>query len=279
LSGIQITHPFVSAKADGTDNTLVRPSNWNANHTITLDAFSVVGNPTNSAGPAQEIPVTAATISLLSQADIASILNYLGISPPTTGDAKLTLKTTADPGWIMLDDSNIGNPTSGASHASAANQALFTLLFNNLNDTWAPIFTANGAAQTSRPAQGSAATAWANSCIIVLPKVLGRAIIGGVESHALVAGEIPTITSNQNSLGVSVSGGGNLAASNGTVLNGGFSGGSGANIPYSNNGVFGGVSTLSGSINVNVVSNNTGGGAPAHNNMQPYSAWNVMLKQ
>lgn len=28
-----ITHPFVSPKADGPDATLVRPSNWNANHT------------------------------------------------------------------------------------------------------------------------------------------------------------------------------------------------------------------------------------------------------
>jgi hypothetical protein len=27
-----ITHPFVSAKADGSDATLVRPSNWNADH-------------------------------------------------------------------------------------------------------------------------------------------------------------------------------------------------------------------------------------------------------
>lgn len=29
-----ITHPFVSGKADGTDTTRVRPSNWNANHTL-----------------------------------------------------------------------------------------------------------------------------------------------------------------------------------------------------------------------------------------------------
>lgn len=29
-----ITHPFVSAKADGPDATLVRPSNWNADHTV-----------------------------------------------------------------------------------------------------------------------------------------------------------------------------------------------------------------------------------------------------
>jgi hypothetical protein len=29
-----ITHPFVSGKADGTDTTRVRPSNWNASHTL-----------------------------------------------------------------------------------------------------------------------------------------------------------------------------------------------------------------------------------------------------
>jgi len=32
----------------------------------------------------------------------------------TTGDAKLTLKTVADIGWIMMDDGTIGSATSGA---------------------------------------------------------------------------------------------------------------------------------------------------------------------
>src|SRR3990167_3314272 len=31
-----LTHAFVSAKADGADATLVRPSDWNADHTGTL---------------------------------------------------------------------------------------------------------------------------------------------------------------------------------------------------------------------------------------------------
>lgn len=31
---LTVTHPFVSAIADGVDNTLVQPSDWNANHTI-----------------------------------------------------------------------------------------------------------------------------------------------------------------------------------------------------------------------------------------------------
>lgn len=35
-----ITHPFSSAKSDGADATLVRPSNWNAAHTVTDLAYS-----------------------------------------------------------------------------------------------------------------------------------------------------------------------------------------------------------------------------------------------
>src|SRR6516164_8583136 len=31
---LSITHSFVSAKADGTDTTVVRPSNWNAAHVV-----------------------------------------------------------------------------------------------------------------------------------------------------------------------------------------------------------------------------------------------------
>jgi hypothetical protein len=44
---VTVTHPFVSGIADGTDASLVRPSNWNATHSIsgTLD---VANGGTNS---------------------------------------------------------------------------------------------------------------------------------------------------------------------------------------------------------------------------------------
>ena len=44
-----ITHAFTSAVADGADATLVRPSNWNADHAGTLDAAAVTFTPTTAA--------------------------------------------------------------------------------------------------------------------------------------------------------------------------------------------------------------------------------------
>lgn len=54
---IAITHPFVSAKTDGADGTLVQPSDWNASHTITLAAGKIMGRTTASAGAVQELPL------------------------------------------------------------------------------------------------------------------------------------------------------------------------------------------------------------------------------
>src|SRR3990167_7655526 len=35
-----------------------------------------------------------------------------GLSPFTTGDVKLTIKTVADPFWVLMDDTTIGNAAS-----------------------------------------------------------------------------------------------------------------------------------------------------------------------
>ncbi|MHB8272979.1 hypothetical protein [Bradyrhizobium sp.] len=95
---------------------------------------------------------------------------------PTTGDVKFTFKTTADPNWLMFDDGTYGSASSGSSNSnSAANQALFTLMFNGISDTNAPLFTSTGAA-TTRAAQGTAVAAWAANCRMSLPKTLGRAL-------------------------------------------------------------------------------------------------------
>lgn len=38
-----VTHGFVSAKADDADTTLVRPSNWNADHVVAIDSDDISG--------------------------------------------------------------------------------------------------------------------------------------------------------------------------------------------------------------------------------------------
>ena len=111
------------------------------------------------------------------------------ISGFSTGDVKLTIKIIADPGWLMMDDLTIGSAASGAATASAGTQLLFNLLFNNLTDTWAPIYTSAGAA-TTRVAQAAAATAWAADCRMALPKVLGRALASAGAGSGLVTREI-----------------------------------------------------------------------------------------
>jgi hypothetical protein len=55
---ISVKHAFNSAKADGTDSTLVQPSNWNAEHTITLAAGKVLGRSSASSGAMQELPLS-----------------------------------------------------------------------------------------------------------------------------------------------------------------------------------------------------------------------------
>jgi hypothetical protein len=53
-----LKHTFTSPKADGTDATLVQPSNWNAEHTITLAAGKVLGRDASGAGAVQELPLS-----------------------------------------------------------------------------------------------------------------------------------------------------------------------------------------------------------------------------
>lgn len=133
-------------------------------------------------------------------------------NPPalfSTGDIKPTLKNAADVGWLLFDDTTFGSASSGAGHADAGTQALFTLFFNNLTDSTAPLLTSSGGA-TTRAAQGSAAAAWAANCRMTLNKMLGRAIgaagagsgltsralgsIVGTETQTLVTSNLPPYT-------------------------------------------------------------------------------------
>jgi microcystin-dependent protein len=119
----------------------------------------------------------------------------------TTGDVKFTLKTS-EVGWVAMDDGTIGDATSGATtRANTDCEDLFTILWNNVSNTWAAVSSGRGV---------SAAADWAAHKTIALPKALGRALaaagsgsgltaraIGenlGVESHALTQAQLPNVS-------------------------------------------------------------------------------------
>jgi hypothetical protein len=52
---ISLKHAFSSGKADGGDATLVQPSNWNAEHDITMATSRILGRKTASTGAVEEL--------------------------------------------------------------------------------------------------------------------------------------------------------------------------------------------------------------------------------
>ncbi|CAB4146369.1 hypothetical protein UFOVP503_9 [uncultured Caudovirales phage] len=54
---VSLKHNFVSGKSDGADATLVRPSNWNDEHSLTLATGKLLGRSTAGTGAAEEISV------------------------------------------------------------------------------------------------------------------------------------------------------------------------------------------------------------------------------
>ena len=57
-------HTFQSAKSDGADSSLVQPSNWNAEHTLTMATNKLLGRSTAGVGAAEEITIgTGLTLS------------------------------------------------------------------------------------------------------------------------------------------------------------------------------------------------------------------------
>ena len=105
---VEITHAFTSAKADGTDATLVQPSNWNEAHDFTMATSRILGRVTGGAGSVEE----------LTSADIWTVLGFVA------GTALLFNQTSPPTGWtkqVVHNDKALrlvsGTVSSGGSSA------------------------------------------------------------------------------------------------------------------------------------------------------------------
>lgn len=96
---ISLKHLFTSPKADGTDSTLVQPSNWNAEHQLQMATGKLIGRTTALTGAAEEISVganlsfTGLTLNLASSVSITALTAsgaITGGSLSISGDADFT---------------------------------------------------------------------------------------------------------------------------------------------------------------------------------------------
>lgn len=88
---ISLKHIFASAKPDGTDLTLIQPSNWNSEHTLQLATSKLIGRTTAGTGSAEEIAVSG---------DLLLSAGVLGVNTSVatlTGIQTLTNKTLTSP--------------------------------------------------------------------------------------------------------------------------------------------------------------------------------------
>lgn len=135
---VSLKHSFASAKSDGGDATLVQPSDWNAEHALSIANARLLGNTTGSAG-IEEISVgSGLTLSsgTLSQSAISSVTldntglqvkdtnasHNLTIAPGSDLTANRTLTLTTGNANRTLDIS-AGNVTISSAGAALIDDA------------------------------------------------------------------------------------------------------------------------------------------------------------
>ena len=102
----------------------------------------------------------------------------------STGDAKMTYKASADVGWIMANDTTIGDASSSATgRANADTQNLFTLFWQSIADTYCPVSGGRGS---------TAAADFAAHKTLAIPKALGRLLALSGAASGLTARSLGT---------------------------------------------------------------------------------------
>jgi|HubBroStandDraft_1064217.scaffolds.fasta_scaffold00305_41 hypothetical protein len=113
---------------------------------------------------------------------------------PRTGDIRISVRPVADPNWVAMNDGTIGNVSSNATtRAYGDTYNLFQLIWNNVSNIYAPLYTSAGAL-ASRGVSSSADYAANNA--IALTKALGRIMSGANPNGTPIVNKVFTRSTN-----------------------------------------------------------------------------------
>lgn len=124
---ISLIHTFQSAKSDDADTTLIRPTNWNAEHTITMATAKVLGRSTAGAGAVEELSGAAlkSIVGIASTSTIGRMARFTD-----------TAGTTADTTGLYEDGSgNVGIGTTSPLGKFEVKDATPAIVFNATTTT------------------------------------------------------------------------------------------------------------------------------------------------
>lgn len=241
---VSLKHLFVTAKADGANTTLVKPSNWNEEHKFETAGDAVILGRTVGAGPGavQELAMSAVFATGMVSA-------YAGATPPT--------------GWFLCD---------GASLLRADNAALFAVIGTTYGPGSSPGVTFALPDLRGRVAAGADAGSgvwpgltlgWKGGATEVALSVANLASHGHLHTlaisdpshgHPFKRGDGTLVNPSTNATGVGAQYAGTGSYLEDAVMQGAFTGVS-----------------LTGSISA-------AGNGVAHNNVQPTIALNYIIK-
>jgi microcystin-dependent protein len=185
---VSLTHTFVSAKGNGTDNTLVQPSNWNDQHVLTCGSGVVLGRTAVGTGAVGELPITASGAAILAAADSNAAALAVGAIPIGGG--------------IDWWDDTLPAGTNGVVWGWGNGQAISRTTYSVLFARWGTRYGVGDGSTTfnvpdvreyvrvHKSTMGGTASAGR------IPQY-GLTVVGtviGEASHTLVASELPVIT-------------------------------------------------------------------------------------
>lgn len=92
---ISLKHSFTNPKADSGDTTIVRPSDWNAEHTLTQATSTILGRVTAGTGATEELSASQVR-TLINVADGADVTSATNVGTSINGSTAKTTPVDAD---------------------------------------------------------------------------------------------------------------------------------------------------------------------------------------